>query len=327
MSSNRSATSDRMTLDTALVCPRCGYDLRGSSGLWCPECSTQTTWNAARAAARDRLDAVLFEYARRNRPVRALMRTLFWPLAIRRFWRRLAVTQPPRLAALFAFGGTAWVLYAALNVLAQLLWWFAAARILPAGPPTYAAAVRWQWGRDWRELLVGLSWLAIVWLACNACSQLWREKRIAGQVHLLRLLVYSVTVALLVRWTLVAASMGLDLISLWMSQQPVPSSPRAFRTLSRAMQWVNRGVVWAPALVFFALFARGCSSYLRLRFGWLWGLVVLALAIAIQAAVLFAVSMHVYGSLDNTWTRLAGSWQPYLKPLLGQVLEWQWAAR
>jgi len=97
-----------------IVCPVCGYNLRGLVEPRCPECGYRFQWSALLDPA-ERLHPYLFEHhAERN--VRSFLRTLIGGLRPTRFWSGLQPAQPSRPRRLLVY----WVIVASLPFVALL---------------------------------------------------------------------------------------------------------------------------------------------------------------------------------------------------------------
>lgn len=96
-----STDAPSLSMDEALDCPLCGYDLRGLTSARCPECGHAFDVDAIRQSKLDRAEWV-FETAQRRLFV-AFLRTsarALLPLSKAGFWWRLPVSTPvvmPRL--------------------------------------------------------------------------------------------------------------------------------------------------------------------------------------------------------------------------------------
>src|SRR5215210_1235997 len=97
----------------SVVCPLCGYNLRGLTEPRCPECGYRFEWEPLLDPTK-RLHPYLFEH-HPERNVRSFVRTMLGGLLPRRFWRSLQPAQPSRpgrlvlywvVATALAFAGT-----------------------------------------------------------------------------------------------------------------------------------------------------------------------------------------------------------------------------
>ncbi len=88
---------------TEIICPRCGYDLRGAVQTWtdacplagrCAECGLEFSW---REVLLEATHPRLFEHQWRRRPIRSLIWTLWTVLRPWRFWREVRLVNRVRL--------------------------------------------------------------------------------------------------------------------------------------------------------------------------------------------------------------------------------------
>ena len=84
-----------------LLCPLCGYNLRGLTTPRCPECGFAFTWAELLDERRDR-HPWLFEHGRR-RNVRTFLATYVRSAFPRRFWRTVTPANPVHVGRLLAY--------------------------------------------------------------------------------------------------------------------------------------------------------------------------------------------------------------------------------
>jgi hypothetical protein len=85
-----------------ILCPMCGYDLRGLPEPRCPECGLRFQWDELRDPTR-RLHPYLFEH-HPKRNIGSFVRTLLGGWRPGKFWRVLLPVQPSRPRRLVAYG-------------------------------------------------------------------------------------------------------------------------------------------------------------------------------------------------------------------------------
>jgi hypothetical protein len=97
-----------------VVCPLCGYNLRGLAEPRCPECGYRFDWPALLDPTL-RLHPYLFEH-HPERNVRSFLRTMLGNIMPRRFWRGLQPAQPSRVRRLLVY----WLVVALLPLFTWL---------------------------------------------------------------------------------------------------------------------------------------------------------------------------------------------------------------
>ena len=93
--------SDAGDAGDELLCPLCGYDLRGLPPGRCPECGHAFDPDALRRAEAARHPYLIEHHPKR--PIRATLRTLLAALRPGRFWRVLTPAHAIRFKPLAAF--------------------------------------------------------------------------------------------------------------------------------------------------------------------------------------------------------------------------------
>jgi hypothetical protein len=86
---------------TELLCPLCGYNLRGLAEPRCPECGYRFNWRLLQDERKNRHQYLFEHHPERN--VRSFMRTLAASQLPRRFWRTLRPEHQPRRWRLFLY--------------------------------------------------------------------------------------------------------------------------------------------------------------------------------------------------------------------------------
>ncbi|HEX3357001.1 MAG TPA: hypothetical protein VHS31_08530 [Tepidisphaeraceae bacterium] len=87
--------------ETDVLCPLCGYNLRGLVEARCPECGGQFNWDELRDPGR-RLHPYLFEH-HPEKKISSFFKTLVGGLRPRRFWTELSPVQPSRLGRMVVY--------------------------------------------------------------------------------------------------------------------------------------------------------------------------------------------------------------------------------
>lgn len=291
-------------------CPQCGYNLRGLAETRCPECGREFDWAAVMSDAEQRLDHALFEYQWRKRPIRSYCGTVARSLLPWRFWRRMAKSGRPRLMPLLAMLPITWAICALLLLATDFAGHHSMVYALRVA---YGVQTSWPFYWPWHSysdhIVVMVLLLALIWLCVAMCSQALARKGF-GQGDVLRLLVLSAIPA-------VCASLAFSMVSTFIEPIEILTAPPF---------WLRRWM-WIPAmygnklciLFFAASFCIGASRYLGIRRGWLWGLIVLGLTVAILTSLMYSVSVHYYGSLANPALSLLGRWWWGYESLIGKI--------
>ncbi|HPF38327.1 MAG TPA: hypothetical protein P5081_15905 [Phycisphaerae bacterium] len=97
--------------DLEIVCPLCGYNLRGLSEARCPECGSEYTW-AELLDERRRAHPYLFEH-HPERNTWSFRKTLTGGLRVQEFWATLSPLQPTSLWRLIVYVAACWFLASA----------------------------------------------------------------------------------------------------------------------------------------------------------------------------------------------------------------------
>src|SRR5436309_12057996 len=111
-----SGAPDWVTFAREILCPLCGYNLRGLNTPRCPECGHQFAW-AELLVEHEHRHPYLFEHHPRKK-FRAFFRTLAASVVPRRFWRTLQPihTLYPRRLLMYWLIITTFVALAAMPI-------------------------------------------------------------------------------------------------------------------------------------------------------------------------------------------------------------------
>jgi hypothetical protein len=306
---------------TELRCPACGYDVRGLEQPRCPECGREFRWPEAVAPRHRPLDETLFEFQWRRRPVRSLLVTIWSAAQPWRFWPRLAASGPPRILPLLLSLLITYVAYAVLDSVrgyaAELsLWQLMASRV--AGWAERIPAPRLEMAS---HFTIGLPFylgglLTLLGAACM-CSAGSAHTQIALK-SLVRLVCYA---ALPAPALLLLLSIVLSTWYFMIEWSAVAYTPGGMQVWwVRNWPLLHRHVCSIVLAFVIGSFCWGAASYLRLRLGWLWGLNATMLAVTICFAIVMALTLQVYGTLDNPWLEMLEAWVPGTEWLAGYIV-------
>jgi hypothetical protein len=195
--------------------------------------------------------------------------------------------------------GLAFVLVLAIGVIGEYSWhlffrWYARIFFAQAGfgyTFDWLGQVELWW---WRAALVGVLGL-VFWLALHAFR--WTLARHAVRsAHLLRVVVLALVAMVLSRALLELAD---TLYVMWLL-------PRRRLYLP---EWAEACTELVPLALFVVSFMLGLRVYLKLRRGWLMGVLAALIAVTALTVLFLAVSVYRYDSLNNPWTGMAkGEW-------------------
>jgi hypothetical protein len=133
-------TAQTLALDAEdVLCPLCGYNLRGLPEARCPECGGKFDWGELRDPTRRKHPYLFEHHPRRN--VVSFVRTFLAGLLPRRFWRTLSPVQPSRPGRLVIY----WFLCLLLCSVAFLCEFFVEARQLYQFTVNQRALTQKQW--------------------------------------------------------------------------------------------------------------------------------------------------------------------------------------
>jgi hypothetical protein len=317
---DRGPTSDAPdwnTLGVTLRCPRCGYDLRMLPQPRCPECGLQFEWAELVTAAQDSLAGPFFEYQWRRRPVSSFLGTIGRAMFPWWLWRRTRLTAEPRVVPLLAVVILTVLLHAICYVSSRLLllgvWGYWSGLYSPRGWAGALRALRGNvtaWAAETTVLLAG--GLA-VWLSLQVFRQTMSRHRVR-QRQILRMVVWAwagmVAWRSLVLLLYAIAGVGLDRFV---------RLPYWFWSLDRRLSTIAETT---SLLCFIASLLLGLTTYLKLRRGWIDGLMSLLLALVLLTAVSVVASLYWYESWANSWTRALDATWPHVSAWVECLLAW-----
>jgi hypothetical protein len=313
-------TPDWKTLTVELRCPRCGYDLRMLPQARCPECGLEFRWGELIAAARQRLKSPLFEYHWRDRPVRSFFGTLGRAMVPWVLWRKTRLALEPRVGPLLALVAIIPLVHAVVHF---ILWTVFVGYVVlflyttgwpgPQSPSSGEIAREWLLGlgRIGRGEFPRLTQGAMIGIAVWMFVQIFRQSFARSRVRpgpILRVVVLA-WIPLIV-WTLLRGLFE-QLVN-YSGGLPfqIPDMPLAVESV---------GEILALGLAQLSL-CLGLSMYLKLRRGWLIGLVSGGtLFLAVFTVVLAGTAFH-YDYFENPLVEFAHEYWPALTRGIERVL-------
>ncbi|MCK4341790.1 MAG: hypothetical protein KAY37_08720 [Phycisphaerae bacterium] len=298
------------SLDMEVHCPRCGYDLRLLPQPRCPECGLQFEWAEVIAAARQRLHCPLFEYQWRYRPVRSFFSTLGRALVPWRLWKTTRLAVEPKVRPLLAMVPLVLLLHVACVLFLQYVW-------------EVCFQLRYTSQRGWRILAsINISELSayvlpligyfvggiVIWLMIQVFQQsIARYSVRQGQI--LRVVVLAWVGFVVLEIICSALMISIDIITvLW------PILPW---TVAR---WTSLLLEVVPILLLVVSLCCAMSIYLRIRRGWVIGLLSVFVTFLFFVTLVFSVSVYVYDSDENPFIELAALTWPNITWLVSKLL-------
>lgn len=188
------------TFPDQIVCPLCGYNLRGLVEARCPECGSVFAWNDL-LDPRQRTHDYLYEYCDGHR-ARSVLRTMIGGLTPWRFWRNVLPVLPIRIGRLRQYLGmifgamfvSFWVgLLAIYAWQPRMIGWRARGWGFNGAP-----LAPWTWSLSDLEkvlavnshLVTAIIWFVSTFAAIHIFALTMRRKQIRS-VHIFRCFVYS----------------------------------------------------------------------------------------------------------------------------------------
>ena len=304
---------EKVTLD--LPCPRCGYNLRMLTIARCPECGLAFRW-------REILEAVdaktttggFFEFEWRRRPIGAFFYTAAQCLMPWSLWRRMPLAATPRVGALLAMIPLTLLLLLAVSALQDLAWHeYQKLYIGKFIGQTNFSGFPWYWSASQtvRNLATPLAVLTVVWFSAQVFRQTISRYRIR-QDQILRIVVLT--------WIAIVVAKG---ASEWAC---------TFATMPYNWFWhiVFPSTVWQavnamPTLLLVASLGFAFRNYLRIRDGWLWVGLILAMMVAFLLFMETILSLVYFDSFANPFWDAISEWFPPIRDvpmLVDQWLRW-----
>jgi hypothetical protein len=288
------------TITHDLACPRCGYNLHMLTVARCPECGLGFSWREILRAAEDEQTGTwTFEYQWRRKPLKAFFRTVGLCLLPWRLWRRLPLTATPRVGPLLLLISATAFLFLVVSAAVDFAW---IEYIIPTirGQRTFAG-FQWLWRLDkhLRQLGTLLLLFLPLWLAVEVFRQTIARHRIR-RAHILRIFVF--TWMNVVVWSgLISAVLTIATMPyMWWSQSRLP-----------AIVFTPGDVL--PSVMLLISLGFAFSIYLRVRGGWLWAVVVFALAAFFVVILGLLLSLYYYEVFSNPYWDAIAEWFPGIR--------------
>ena len=283
-----------------LACPRCGYNLRMLTVARCPECGLCFSWSEIlRAAEDERNGSWTFEYRWHRKPLKAFIQTAGLCLLPWRLWRRLPLTSTPRVGPLLLLIPATALLFLVVSAAVDLVW-HEYIKLFSAtfrGQRSFAG-FPWSWSLD--EHLRQLGTLLLLglplWLAVQVFRQTIARYRIR-RAHILPVFVFA-WMNVVVWSGLIEAVLTIGTMPyMWWRQTQFP-----------AFVFTAAGTI--PSVMLLTSIGFAFSTYLKVRGGWLWAVVVLALAAFFVAVPGLLLSVFYYDAFSNAYWDAIAEWFP-----------------
>lgn len=294
---------DWATLEVALRCPGCGYNLFMLTESRCPECGIPLDWPELLAEARrPDTERWLFEHCWRRRPLRSLAATLGMTLMPWRLWRRVRLTDRPNPMACLAL----FLAAACTDVLSVFL--FYVFEYMKWGRVSIVEAV--DWSLQVMPLLLPQLTLAIALppFAFLLGLMLYRASFVRRRIlfgHLVRVVAFSWAGVLLIDALVQVASILLI-------GRPMMQPPR-----------VAVIAVWVVFAVFLIISVTGgFGRYLGMPLAFPAAVTSAVLGLVIAIIAVSAISIALEGTAGTLWLQVANSWLPYFDDLLAAFDRW-----
>jgi len=289
---------DWSQLDVELDCPRCGYNLKMLTRPRCPECGLQFRWDELIEAEKEsHTRPPIFEYHWRDHPIRSFSLTVSMCLQPRRLWRWLPLTAVPVVGVMpFLFVVVLSLL--ALLSLSQEYLWHSYNQLMYWSPSNFQGFPWLSWFDEilLPKLFVPSMVVVIVWFSIQVFRQTITRYRIR-QSHILRVVFYSWIGLVATRFTGHFVLTVLALSYHW-----------AFLGFLPAYDWLARIVDNGSLIILLLSLGWGLHSYLRVRGGWVWAILLLVFTSAVIIVIGLIVSVVVLDTFDNTYWKWLGDW-------------------
>jgi hypothetical protein len=308
-------TPDWSTDDVELDCPRCGYNLRMLTVARCPECGLQFRWDELIKAKEEfHTRPPIFEYHWRDHPIRSLAFTVSMCLQPWRLWRWLPLTAVPSVRVMPLQLLSVILLLSVISASGEFIshvcnhiqYW---GRCFPRDFP-------WQWWLyRFKQEIVTPSFLALaIWFSIQIFRQTLARYQIQ-QRHILRLVAFC--------WIgMVSSRIICDFVVTVMTWAYYWSFNRWF-PFYYPIEWFLDVV---PLIILLLSLGFGFHSYLRVRGGWLWAILLLAFTSAMIVMVGLVVSVVILDSFDNAYWKTLADWSAPFS-LLRDLASWAFLAR
>lgn len=306
-----SETPNWSELDIELSCPRCSYDLRMLTLPRCPECGLHFQWDELIRAEREfHIRPPIFEYRWRTNPIRSLALTISMCLQPWRLWRWLPLTAVPSVRTMPFLLVLVLTLLALVSASGDFIWHeFIKLYYETFRGQSNFRGFSWNWwfSSVLQEVVTPSLLLLAIWCSIQLFRQTITRYRVR-QGHILRIIVFCWIGV--VGWQ-VLAEFVLTLFAmpyLWIYHRSIP-----YRLLSI--------VDLVPPIILLLSLGFGFRSYLRVRGGWLWALLLVVFTSILIVLVGLIVSTVVLDTFDNQYWRYLTDWsQPFT--LLRDLASW-----
>ncbi len=287
-------------LDIELSCPRCAYNLKMLTLPRCPECGLHFQWDELiRAVKEFNARPPIFEYHWRYHPIRSFLFTCWMCLQPWRLWRWLPLSAVPVARALLFL--LVFVIASLILIsLSKAIVWQEFSNLRYGKAVTAASAAfhgpmlrRCIYG-TLHELAVPSLLMFTIWLTIQIFRQTIARYRVR-QKHILRIFVFCWIGV--VGWQFLCDFVLLMIVMpmIWFFNNYLPNS----------LIW---GVEQCPLIILFLSLGFGFHSYLRVRSGWLWALLLLVFTSMLIIVVGLLISTVLLDTFDNAYWRYLTEW-------------------
>jgi len=308
-----SNTPNWSKLEFELCCPRCGYNLRLLTLPRCPECGLHFRWDELIRAKEDfSTRPPLFEYHWREHPIRSFSLTVSLCLQPWRLWRWLPLTAVPSIRPIPFLIVLVLALLALLSLTARYVW-LTRSRLMSTVPEYFNNFPWHNWFYGLYHEIVPPSLLVlIIWISIQVFRQTILRYRVQ-QRHLLRVVVFC--------WIGVVGSQFVCefVLSLMAASCFLIYQSRRLPNYYFQLEWV---VDFLPLIILLLSLGFGFHSYLRVRGGWLWALLLLVFTSSLVVVVGLIVSVVVLDTFDNRYWRWLAEWSQFFSDLRDLAKEW-----
>jgi hypothetical protein len=238
----------------------------------------------------------IFEYHWRDHPIRSLALTITMCLQPWRLWRWLPLTAVPSVRVMPLLFGLVVMFLALLSSSGEYAW-YTHNQLKYWGPSNFQSFQWGWWFRGFMSQVVTPSMLVgTVWLSIQVFRQTIAHYHIR-QGHIVRICLFSwigfVTSRFIGEYVLTIVA----LLYLRFFQTFLPG----YYSLAKVVDAISF------AILFLSL-GLGFQSYLRVRGGWLWAILLLAFTSTLIVVVGLVVSVAVLDTFDNPYWRHLTDW-------------------